>query len=244
MTEPAARPASTSAARGRTTAFAGLVVLGAAAAAAAAATTWWSQDHLDSLAGTITTRATGSRSDPVLVPVALVALAGFGAALATGGLLRRSVGGVLLVAGTWAAVPAVIGFFSVPDLLHTDLTRPVESSGTARLHPVGPSLALLGGLLVAVAGMLLLAGVGARRALGTRFDGPTGPGGSAGRRSRSESERDRRPDPANDPDASAGWWKALDAGQDPTAANGSPPDGDSGAPPGPGVRSPPHGRLT
>ena len=50
--------------------------------------------------------AAGADCLPELVPVALVALAGFGATLATQGWLRRLVGAILLAGGLWVAVRA------------------------------------------------------------------------------------------------------------------------------------------
>jgi uncharacterized membrane protein (TIGR02234 family) len=184
-----------------------LVILGAAALAGASALTWWTQTHVDSLSGAVSTKATGGRTDPLLIPVALIGLAGFGAALATSGILRRAVGGLLLLGGGLATGLSVAGLVAAPGSLHTDLTRPVESSGPPQLHAAGPLLGAVGGVVVAFAGLLVLLGYGARRGLGARYDAP---------------DRQKTPavpadlDPAADADAAAGWWKALDAGQDPT----------------------------
>lgn len=207
MAEPAGRR--------RTATLAVLVVLGAAAAAGAAALTWWTQSHVDTLAGVVTTSAKGAKVDALLVPVALVALAGFGAALATGGIVRRVVGLLLVLGGGWTAVSAVIGLFTAPASLHGDLTRPAQSSGPAQVHPLGPLLAALGGFLLVAAGVMVAAGVVARRALGSRYDAPV-----SRRRTRAAVARGSRTatDPAADADVAAGWWKALDAGQDPTEA--------------------------
>ncbi len=65
---------------------------GAGCCAGAAALTWWSAEFTDSLVGAVTTTATGSQVLPELVPVALFALAGLGAAFATRGWPRRVVG--------------------------------------------------------------------------------------------------------------------------------------------------------
>ena len=191
-----------------------LVVLGAAAAASASGLTWWTQTHVDSLAGALTTKATGARTDSLLIPVALVALAGLGAALATTGVLRRCVGALLLVGGLWSAVLSVVGLSSAPAALTTDLTRPAESSSAPQVHAFGPVLGVLGGLLIAAAGALILVGYGARRGLGSRYEAPTR----------------RRPaplpasDPASDPNVAVSWWKALDAGEDPTGRTDRPDD--------------------
>jgi len=187
-----------------------LVVLGAAATVSASALTWWTQAHRDALAGDISTGATGSQLDPLLVPVAVLALAGFGAAVATGGLLRRVIGVVLVAGGAVAAVSAVKGWLTAPASLQSDLNRPAEYSGSAVLHLPGPLLAVVGGVFVAAGGVLLLAGAGARRALGARYDAPTGrlPAGVA--------PAGAATDPTTDADAAVGWWRALDSGQDPT----------------------------
>jgi uncharacterized membrane protein (TIGR02234 family) len=187
-----------------------LVVSGAVALTVGAHLTWWSQVHLDSLSGPVTSSAKGSQADPLLIPVALLALAGFGAALASTGVLRRLVGVVLLVGGGWAAVRAAISLWQSPASLHTDLSTPAVSSAPPQLHLAGPLVALFGGLLVALAGALVVRGFGARAALGARFDAPTSRAGGG-------AQVPTAPDASSDPEAAAGWWKALDAGQDPTA---------------------------
>ena len=197
-----------------------LIIAGAAATVGAGGLTWWRQQHLDGLAGSVTTTATGSQTDALLVPTALVALAGFGAALATTGVLRRLVGLLLLAGGGVTAVLAIAGAVNAPARLLTSLTRPAESSSAPTLQPVGAVLGVLGGLLIAVVGVLLLSGYGARRALGSRYDAPTSRRARATTRTESiePSPSGRAVDPAVDADASAHWWKALDAGVDPTDA--------------------------
>lgn len=214
--------AASARARRRPAVLALLVVLGAGAAAGAAAMTWWTQVFADPLSGSITTRATGSQTDTLLVPVALVALAGFGAALATTGAVRRAVGAVLALGGAGAAVLAVRALFSAPAGLRSDLTRPADATGSAQVHVLGPLLGTLAGLLVGFAGVLVLAGFGARRgrkSLGSRYDAPVA------RRVKPVSDTagaatpapgPTSADPATDPNAAVQWWKALDAGQDPT----------------------------
>src|SRR5690242_10674652 len=89
---PSGSPAPADRRARRTTALvAGLVLAGAAACAGAAAMAWWTADYVDPLTGPLTLTASGSQCRPELVPVALIALAGFGATLATAGWLRRVV---------------------------------------------------------------------------------------------------------------------------------------------------------
>ena len=97
MADPAAGAAHRShpsASRGRQLGLVAiLAVAGAGLAAIAAALTWWSADYVDPLSGALTITASGAACVPELIPLALVALAGFGAALATRGVPRRIVGG-------------------------------------------------------------------------------------------------------------------------------------------------------
>lgn len=187
--------------------IAGCAVLGAALAAIAAGLTWWSADFSDPLTGPETITASGSSVASELVPVALVALAGLGAALATHGLLRRIVGAVLLVGGALVAVRCGLALGAAPASLVDDLPRPADPVGAARLSPLGPVLGMVGGLLIAVAGGLIVAGRGARP-MSARYEAP-GVSGSVrpGRRAGSAASAQAAPED---------WWKALDAGSDPT----------------------------
>lgn len=203
------------AARRRPAVLALLIVAGAALTVIAGSLTWWRQQHLDALAGSVTTAATGSQTDALLVPAALVGLAGFGAAVATTGLLRRLVGLLLLAGGGIAAVLAVVGALDAPARLLTSLSRPAESSSSPALQPFGAVLGALGSVLIAATGLLLVLGYGARRTLGSRYDAPTGRRARAAGRIEPSPAR-RGADPVSDADASAQWWKVLDAGQDPT----------------------------
>jgi uncharacterized membrane protein (TIGR02234 family) len=188
--------------------LAALVAAGAAACAGAAAMTWWTADYVDPLTGPLTLTASGADCLPELVPLALVALAGFGATLATHGWVRRLVGVVLLAGGLLVTARSVMAMTGAPATLSAGLVRPADPAGAAQLHPVGPILAVAGGLLLVVAGALVTAGMGGRRRLDARYDAPSG----------------RPADPGSgDP---GDWWKALDAGADPTdPAVSDGPDG-------------------
>lgn len=237
---PAAAPAA-GRARRMTAVLAVLVLAGAAACAGAAAMTWWTVDYVDALTGPLTLRATGADCLPELVPVALIALAGFGATLATQGWLRRVVGVILLAGGLLVAVRAALTMTRPPAVLTGSLVRPADPAGPAQLHALGPLLALAGGVLVAVAGALVAAGLGGRRRLGARYDAPTAgrsgavtgpPASPTGTPSGTPTGSATAAADAPDGSGSAGadgpgssdpgdWWKALDAGDDPTVARGS-----------------------
>ena len=60
-------------------------------AGAAAGMQWWSAEYLDALTGPITVTLSGAACVPELIPLALVGLAGLGAALATSGLFADNV---------------------------------------------------------------------------------------------------------------------------------------------------------
>ena len=180
-----------------------LAVAGAALAAVGAALTWWSADYLDPLTGPLVVTLSGADSVPELIPLALVGLAGLGAALATHGIPRRLVGVVLLVCGGVITVRSVLSVGSPPAALAGSLSRPADPVGAAQVHPVGPALAVLGGLLLASAGVLVVLGRGARARMGGRYDAPTRAATAA-----------VAADPTGDPE---NWWKVLDAGADPTA---------------------------
>lgn len=206
-----------------------LALAGAGLAAVAAALIWWSADYTDPLTGALTVTATGAGCVPELVPLALVGLAGFGAALATRGFPRRLVGVVIGLCGCAIAVFSALQFAAPPASLVTDLTRPADPVGAAQLHPIGPVLAIVAGVLLTATGVLVMLGLGARRRLGSRYDAPTR---AAGRAAAATSNQTATPNEAATDSAEvdpADWWKALDAGTDPTAPVDEVPSG-PGAP--------------
>jgi uncharacterized membrane protein (TIGR02234 family) len=190
-----------------------LAVAGAALAAVAAALTWWSADYLDPLSGAVTIEATGGATVPELIPLALVGLAGFGAALATHGVFRRVIGVVISLCGLGIAIRSGMSFATEPGALVEQLTRPADRVGGATVHPLGPVLAVVGGLLLAAAGVLVVLGLGARQRMSSRYDRTTGTP-AAGRPTENGTRSEDTTDPSD-------WWKALDAGADPTIVDSS-----------------------
>jgi uncharacterized membrane protein (TIGR02234 family) len=118
--------------------------------------------------------ATGADAQPWLIALALIALAGAGAMLATRGVVRRGLGGLLALVGAGIAVAAVAG--------RAGTDAGAAGAGAA----IWPIACVLGGALVA------LAGLGAARhghrwpVMGARYErrpvpGPSGgPGGGSG----------------------------------------------------------------
>jgi uncharacterized membrane protein (TIGR02234 family) len=199
-----------------------LAVVGAALAAVAAGLTWWSADYSDPLTGPVSITLSGAACVPELIPLALVGLAGFGAALATRGIPRRLIGVVLALCGATLTARSALSFESPAPQLASQLSRPADPVGVPQLHAFGPLLAVVGGLFLLAAGMLIALGAGARQRLGARYDAP------AGRRPTPASGENT--DAANDP---ADWWKALDAGTDPTATTAADSTDESASSPAP-----------
>jgi len=181
-----------------------LILVGAALIAFAATRAWWTASYQDTPVGPYRTSATGSDTVPELIPVALVAIAGWGAALATRGVWRRIIGGLVAVVGALVLVRVAVQWGSPPldTLGRTPFVIGVPVDPVRQPWPM--VLAAIGGLLVLLGGILLIAGSGRARALSGRYDRSPVAGPAAG------------PSAADRPVAEDELWKALDAGLDPT----------------------------
>jgi uncharacterized membrane protein (TIGR02234 family) len=149
---------------------------------------------------------TGAAHEPWLAGLALVALAGAGALLATRGLPRRLVGVLLAAAGAAVAVGAVAGRATLD---------PGAAGAAATIWPfactIGGAAIVVGGLAAARHGRLW-------PTMGSRYDrsaappppaqpgGDTGPSPAAG----------PAPHPLDNPLDTQAAWNALDRGIDPT----------------------------
>jgi uncharacterized membrane protein (TIGR02234 family) len=195
---------------------AALILVGAALVAFAATRIWWTADYPGTPVGTYRTSATGSDTLPELIPVALVALAGWGAALATKGIWRRVIGALVGVVGAVVAVRVALQW-AHPPLDQLGRTPFVVGAAVDPVrHPWPMLLAAVGGLLILAGGVLVIVAAGSAR-LSARYDRFPVSG---------------RPDPVGSPAvigtaaaaaAESGsdgsdLWKALDAGLDPTLA--------------------------
>ena len=157
------------------------------------------------LRGIVEVQVDGSEVLPALAPLALLALAAVAAVLATGGWARWLLGALLLV----AAVPLAVGVLRVADegwltgAAVSAARSPARSvlAGTATVLPAGPGFAAGGAVLLAAAGVALVARGHRMPRLGRRYQAPTvGPSGS--------------PEDAQD----GQLWERMDAGEDPTAS--------------------------
>ena len=182
-----------------------LDLLGAGGALLASLPTWQT---------VVTTRArplpqdrlalSGRAVDAAPTALALVALAGVVAVLATRGVVRRAVGLVLAAAGALLVSRAAGAFTAVSDARARDLVSAAHRTVDAQAGRVSvagtavwPALSVLCGLCVIVAGGLVAARGHRWRALSARYD----------------KQPERSVDPTR---AAAATWNALDRGEDPT----------------------------
>lgn len=145
----------------------------------------------------------GRTVDGAITALALVALAGVVAVIATSGIARRVVGALVAVAGLLAIWRVIGAMSAVSAARAATLVRAAhpQVTGTPHVavHPVWAVLSLLAAVLVGGAG-LVTAWFGARwRGLSARYERrPVDP----------EQARAR---------AEASLWTALESGEDPTA---------------------------
>ncbi|BCJ45481.1 hypothetical protein GCM10010168_80170 [Actinoplanes ianthinogenes] len=141
----------------------------------------------------LTTARTGADAQPWLVGLAVVALAGAGALLATRGVARRVLGGLLVAAGAGIVAGAVLARTG---------TAAGEAGAGATVWPVA---AVLGGVVVMLGGVLAVRHGHEWAAMSARYE----------RRPRVDAGRA----PADDlaPADHRAAWDALDRGDDPTA---------------------------
>lgn len=166
---------------------------GAGLALYAVTRTWSSSvEHRAGLSN-LTTTHTGADEQPWLVGLAVVALAGAGALLATKGVARRILGGVLLLAGAGIVAGAVLARAGLD----------VGDAGAAAAF--WPVACVIGGVGVAVGGFLAARHGHLWSAMSSRYERTPAP--AAVRRESSDLE------PADNRAA----WDALDRGDDPTA---------------------------
>lgn len=176
-----------------------LAGLAGAALAAVAGSKDWARAGGDAAGVTVHASARGSESAPLVLALALVALAAWGVVLVLRGRARRVVAVVGALACVGALAAAVPGFAGARgDALVALTTRGATGGGHAGLTawPVVAAIALLV-CLAAFAVAVLRAP--AWPAMGSRYDAPVA---RPGREGRPQTEQD--------------MWRALDEGHDPT----------------------------
>ncbi|MEO5832139.1 MAG: Trp biosynthesis-associated membrane protein [Nakamurella sp.] len=196
-----------------------LIVVGAGLIAGAASMNWADATGVDDLRGTLDLTATGGRTAPALVPVALAALAALGALFAARGTSRRLVAALVVLLGLVVGGLAVRGLLGEPALPVFDTSSGVTLTDV-RIRPLGPLLAAVGALAMIVAGSVVVAGRTRPRGLAARYErsgAPTTPAPSSA-------------------DPELAMWKELDAHRDPTL-DPTPPDARDRLDRGPGNSS-------
>ncbi|HEV7453516.1 MAG TPA: Trp biosynthesis-associated membrane protein [Pseudonocardiaceae bacterium] len=187
-----------------------VLLIAASAALGGAATLDWARVGFQhQFRGVVEDRVDGSALLPALAPLALLALAAVAAVLATAGWARWMLGALLLVAAALLAV----GVLRVADegwltgAAVSAAGSPARSvlAGTTTVLPAGPGFAAGGAVLLAAAGVALVARGHRMPRLGRRYQAPAArPSGLP------EDPQDER------------LWERMDAGEDPTAS-GTPP---------------------
>ncbi|WP_030245329.1 TIGR02234 family membrane protein [Streptomyces sp. NRRL S-350] len=172
-----------------------LTVLSAVLVLTAAGRTW-----AEGRAGTLDVSVTGGRISELPGGLALVGLAAAVAVFAVRGAGRLAVGALTLLAGIGAAAAAAAGAGDTA-ALDTETARKLALTGSAATevsHTGWPWVAVVGGVLLAVAGLITLRHGRRWPTMGSRYEAPT------------------RKAPAK-ADTPGDLWKALDRGEDPTA---------------------------
>jgi hypothetical protein len=151
--------------------------------------------------GPLRVELTGRTQYPALTGLAVVALLAVVLVLVTGGVVRRALGVLVMLAGGWAAYCAGGGVAppGTPRLEELLGDRLAQSSGTFELHrhPQWAVLTLLAALVLVLAGLAVALRAGRwRLGLSARYAAPA-----------VSAE-------AGDP------WRRLDRGEDPTTADG------------------------
>ncbi|NHN54982.1 Trp biosynthesis-associated membrane protein [Calidifontibacter sp. DB0510] len=176
-------------------------VLGVVLALIAASRTWVSGTLNDAVLQGTRVNVSGGKAAPTLIAGALVGAAAFLAILTTGRVARR-IAAVLAVLGGLLCATGVVMVISDPSAP----LRDQASAATGRTGAVGvdatlngwPWLALIGGVLITVAGLASLLLAGRWSGLGRSYDAPAAP--------RAKDD-----------------WDALSEGDDPTAAGETQP---------------------
>ncbi|WP_020573494.1 Trp biosynthesis-associated membrane protein [Actinopolymorpha alba] len=176
----------------------GLVLLGAALVLLAASRTWLSASSVIPDFPVARVHVSGGEASPLTRALGYVALAGVVALLATRRWGRQLVGGLLALTGAGVVVAGAI-FWSLDRLIAESALERVMHDPSLSVYAKDvattgwPIVAMIGGLLVAVGGVLALLRGRRWPVMGSRYDAP-------GVRRRTDT----------DP------WAALDRGEDPT----------------------------
>jgi uncharacterized membrane protein (TIGR02234 family) len=162
-------------------------------------------------------RVSGRTLDAANTALALVALVGVVAVLATRGLARRAVGAVLAVAGGGLVWRSITGLSEISEARartvvaakHSSVVLDPHVAHRVTTHAVWPLLSAGCGLLVLVAGVAIALRGHRWTGMSAKYDAPV----SGVERDDDEQVRQARAD--------ASMWASLDRGDDPTDASTS-----------------------
>ena len=171
-------------------------VAGAALAAVAGSRTWATAQG-DAAGLRVRESVTGADSQPLVVSLALVALASWGVLLVLRGRVRRVVAAVGLLASVGALAGVVVGFGGAQD---DAVDAAIARGATGDTFVTGLSawyyLAGVGATVAAVALLVAVLRAAGWPAMGSRYDAPSA-------RDQAKTDED--------------MWRALDEGRDPTS---------------------------
>nr|WP_202510937.1 TIGR02234 family membrane protein [Streptomyces sp. SID5643] len=167
----------------------------------------WSQGTATVAGGAFPLTAKGSDVTGVPAALAIVGLAALVAVFAVRRAGRFAVAALLALSGAGIVVAALLGASdsSALDEQAAQATGDTSASVDTLSHTAWPYVAVVGGVLILLAGLLAL-----------RY-GRLWPAMS-GRYERGGTPQPRRKAPAVDPERPEDLWKALDRGEDPTGA--------------------------
>ncbi|MGW7216562.1 TIGR02234 family membrane protein [Streptomyces collinus] len=167
----------------------------------------WSQGTATVAGGAFPLTATGSDVTGVPAALAIVGLAALVAVFAVRRAGRFAVAALLALSGAGIITAALLGASdsSALDEQAAQASGDTSASVDTLSHTAWPYVAVVGGVLILLAGLLAL-----------RY-GRLWPAMS-GRYERGGTRQPRRKAPAVDPDRPEDLWKALDRGEDPTGA--------------------------
>lgn len=199
-----------------------LLVLGVALLAGGALTRWWTVEWVQPLQGPRADGVTGRQAAPALLALALVAVAGLGAAAAVRGVGRRLIGVLIAATGVGGIVAVVLAVTEVPESVIREAHPQVERVLGGTVQIVGPLICGLGAVALLAGGLLVLGGRFGGRGMGDRFDRtPVAAAAAAATSAPGRPAVGPAAHPAPDASAAADadaatLWKQLDAGADPT----------------------------
>ncbi|MEU6474015.1 TIGR02234 family membrane protein [Streptomyces massasporeus] len=167
----------------------------------------WSQGTATVAGGAFPLTAKGSDVTGVPAALAIVGLAALVAVFAVRRAGRLVVAALLALSGVGIVTAALLGASdsSALDEQAAQASGDTSASVDALSHTAWPYVAVVGGVLILVAGLLALRYGRLWPAMSGRYERGTTP-------------QPRRKAPAVDPDRPEDLWKALDRGEDPTGA--------------------------